>query len=356
MITIDVPSTITNEPNALPESHLEKTRAALADAPYPAPCKKALLAFAELMDERRWSQAEAAKRIKHGSRAKSISGASLSQLLSGTYPANPDAITRSIALAVDRERGRALYAERGFARTRLFAAMSELADLAVVTQRIACIHGGLLCGKSAAAQALAAEYRGASAIYFVAPYADTYGAFVRRLARVRGIPLKGSLSDLREAIIASLDASHLLIIDEYHQPVMTYPRTQARRCMEFVREINDTSRCGILLVGSTEGYAVLCDEEGFHRLAAGIHGLDICDPRNDLRPLTDADLSAVVKAFGLPADKARLAQCREIASDHTISRLFDILRIASGQAERHGHALTWSDIDAIRENTLKLAA
>lgn len=356
MIILDIPATITDERNEPSKSLAEKTRAALLDAPYPAHCKSVLIAFAELADERGWSQSEAAQKVKHGPRSKPLSGGALSQLLSGTYKASPEDLSKAIALTVDRERGRAFYTDGGFAKTRLYAAMLDIANLAVITQRIACIHGGLLCGKTSAAQALTHDFRAASVVYMVAPYADTYGAFIRRLARLRGIDLKGSLSDLRDKIISSLDASHLLIVDEFHQPVLSYASKQALRVMEFIREINDTSRCGILLVGSSEGYEVLCTQPQFHRLAASLHPLDICDDENDLRPLTDDDLAAIAGAFKLRPDKGRLAQCRDIAQDHTVARLFDLLRVASGIAEKEGHHLTWNDVDGSRGNVLKLAA
>ncbi|HRQ87824.1 MAG TPA: AAA family ATPase [Bacteroidia bacterium] len=328
----------------------------LATAPYPPHCKAILQSFLELIEERGWSQAEAARKVKHGPHQRALSDSALSQLFGGTYRADPVNLCKAIARTIDHERGRALYQRDGFARTRLYKTLIELADLAVVTQRIVCLHGGLLCGKSTAAAALAEEYSRAAVVTLTMPYADTYGAFVRRLARVRGIPLKGSLSDLREAIIASLDGTHLLVIDEFHQPLVSYAPRQALRTMEFIREINDISRCGILLVGATTGFAVLSSDPAYQRFAAGLSAVDVCAPAHDMRLVSEDDLAAVAAAFGLPYDADRIEQCRRIVEDHNAARLFDILRLAAGNAERRKLTLAWSHVADITQPTLSLAA
>lgn len=353
---IDIAATVIDGPASASAPVAADRRRSIDEAPYPAHCKAVLNAFLDLVEERGWSQAEAARKVKHGAHKQSLSAPALSQLLGGTYGADPGNLCKAIAKAIDHERGRALYTEGSFARTRLYKTLVELADLAVLTQRIACLHGGLLCGKSAAVAALAEEYARAAVISLVMPYADTYGAFVRRLARVRGIPLKGSLSDLREAILASLDGSHLLVIDEFHQPLVSYAPRQALRSMEFIREINDVSRCGIILVGATTGFAVLASEPAYQRLAAGLSAVDVCAAGNDLRPVADDDLAAVAAAFGLPFDATALARCRSIVEDHNAARLYDILRLASGNAEREGRNLTWKHVAAIVTPTLTLAA
>lgn len=349
-------TTIDTDPASDSSIPTAKARLSVSTSSYPSDCKQILFAFLDLMEERGWSQAEAARQIKHGRHKRPLSSPALSQLLGGTYQANPETLCRAIAAAIDHARGRAMFGSSGFAPTRLYHALVELADVTVVTQRITCLHGGLLCGKTSAARYLSVDYHRAAVIFLTVPYADTYGGFVRRLTRVLGLSVKGSLSDLREAILASLDGSHLLVIDEFHQPLLSYTRHQALRVMEFIREINDTSECGILLVGSSAGHAVLTTTPEYDRFSAGIYSVDVCDPVHDLRPLATSDLAAIAKVFGLPNQADRLDSIRLVVTEHGVSRLFDLLRLASSTAEAENNRLTWDHVDAITSATLRLAA
>jgi DNA transposition AAA+ family ATPase len=353
MQTIDIPAT--ELPSDLDETRGEKAHRQIAASPYPGHCKSVLRALVDLMDERGWSQAETAKRIKHGDRKNAISTAALSQLLCGTYRADPEALCRSIARAIDHERGRALFGDHGYAETRLYRAMVSLADIAVATQRIASIHGPQLTGKTAAARHLADTYQRAAVIYMLCPYADTYGGFVRRLARLRGVSLRGTLSDIREGILATLDGSHLLVIDEAHQPLITYAPSQALRVYEFIREINDHSRCAILLIGASAGHAILASEDRYSRISQSLHTIDIAD--RGLLPAHAEDIAAIAETFGLDDlhsedQKDALA----IVRDHGIQRLYDLLHLAALNARESGAQLSWRHVSAIAEPTLKLAA
>lgn len=324
----------------------------LDNAPYSPSSIRILRAYSDLIDERGWTQAEAAAKIKHGRNKNGLSPAALSQLLSGTYAASPDAICRTIAATIEHERGRALFDTAQFARTRLYTRLTELADLAVLTQRITCLHGGLLIGKTTAAKALADQYTRAAVVSVTMPYADTYGSFIRRLAALRGLPLKGTLSDLRESILHSLDTSHLLIIDEFHQPLVSYARRQGLRTIEFIREINDTSRCGILLIGATTGYTALRTDPSYTRISASLSGADA----SDLLPTSDDDLAAIVASFGLNWDDTKVNAIRDIITTHNTARAFDLLRLASANAERHHRSLSYDDIQPLIQPILSLTA
>lgn len=356
---IDIPGEIIPENDAKTPEIIpaDRWREAIRNSRYPGHCKDTLLAFVDLIEAREWSQTEAARNVKHGPHKKQLSGPALSQLLTGTYAADPTTLCKAIDRAIILERGRQLFGVAGFVPTRLYSVLSDLADIAVLTQRIACLHGGLLIGKTTAAHALCAQYDRAATLLFTVPYADTYGGFVRRLGKLRNVPLKGTLSDIRERIIESLDSTHLLVIDEFHQPLVTYSYSQAVRCFEFIREINDIARCGILLVGSSEGHAALITDERFERLAATLTSVDARSADRDLSPAAStADLAKIAKSFALPSDPDRLQFCAQIVNRSTVSRLFDTLRLASARAERRQQALTWDHVTDVASTALKLAA
>lgn len=349
MSYIDAPAQILPDPVAA--SPAETWRTAITHSHYPGHSKSILFSLVDLMEERTLSQSEVAKKIKHGSTQKDLSSTTLSQLLNGKYPGDHIAVCKSIERYINQERARALFHVSGFVETPLYQVLEELADAAVITQRFTCLHGGLLRGKTTNAHRLTSRYDRASVVFMTAPYADSYAGFVRRLARLRNIPLKGSLSDLREAIIQSLDSSHLLLIDEFHQPAVTYSFSQARRVYEFIREINDLSRCGILLVGATEGLAFLTTEPEYERIAASLTSFDVAS-----KPVADKELAAILKSFGIEPQPDRVEVLQTVARDHTLSKVFDLLRLASGRASKRKQPFAWQHFLESSQKALQLAA
>lgn len=346
---IDTPAQILPNPTAA--SPAETWRTAITHSHYPAHSKSVLFSLVDLIEERSWSQSEVAKKIKHGSTQKDLSTTTLSQLLNGKYPGDHVAVCRSIERFTNQERARSLFAVSGFVETPLYQVLTDLADAAVITQRIACLHGGMLRGKTTNAHYLTSRYDRASVVFMTAPYADSYAGFVRRLARLRNIPLKGSLSDLREAILQSLDSSHLLLIDEFHQPAVTYSFSQARRVYEFIREINDLSRCGILLIGSTEGFAFLATEPEYERIAASMTSYDVSK-----KSIGEKELAAVLKSFTLEPHPDRIQVLRQVAEDQTLAKVFDLLRLASGRAARRKQPFGWQHFLETSGPALQLAS
>lgn len=341
-----------------PSEDAPRWRQSVAESSYPGFCKTVLNDLIDLIEDRGWSSAETARQIKHGPNQKSLASSSLSLLLNGKYPADPIALCRAVEKTVSRHRARELFGESGFVETRLYTDISDLADVAVITRRIACLHGGLLCGKTTNALALASRYDRASVVFMTAPYADSYGGFVRRLATVRGIDPRGNLSEVRERTLATFDDSHLLVVDEFHQPLVTYSYTQGLRVYEYLREINDLRRCAILLVGATVGHATLTSDENFARISASMSSLDCTGDRaiGAVGETGNRDLAAILSSFQLAPRPERIEMLRGIVCDHSLARAFDVLRLASGRASGRSERLSWDHVVATANPTLKLAA
>jgi DNA transposition AAA+ family ATPase len=330
----------------------EDRRQPILGSTYPDHCKRVLLAFLDLIEAREWSQAEAAKKIKHGPHQKPISNGTLSALLKGSYGADPRAICASVERLLNLENGRAQFADIAFVKTELFRVFETFANVTVVTRGISYLHGSFLSGKTVNAQALAHLYRNATPVFLTMPYAGSYGGFIKRLAAVRQVETNGTLDDVRERILSALDEHHLLIVDEAHQPNLNYSHSQAVRVFEFLREINDLCRCPILLIGHSEGFHDLTSHGSFEHLAGKVVGKSL-DPY--IPTAQKNDLLAILAAYKLPEpSEADLAFCRDIIKTSSLARLFDLLRLASGRAENKGQRLDWTHVNHIHRTLLSL--
>lgn len=332
------------------QTTIENQRRYVRESIYEPHHKDVLLHLLDLMHKRGMSQSEVARGIKHGARRKSVSPATVSQLLNGSYQANPEALIRSIRTFLNVQTGRDIFRDGGFVETRLFSSMQKMADIANTLKRITCVHGGIMAGKTINAEALNVRYDRAAVVFISCPRADSYGGFVKRLASILGCAKKGTISDNREAIIDTLDTDHLLIIDEFHQPAVNYSRISAVRVYNFLAEINEMCRCGILLVGDSAGWDHLKTAPGFDHISERLRaGLDITDKTNDLRPGfgrggTD-DVRKICEAFGMPEPSpTELQTCRDIISARSLSSLFDLLILARARAERLDEKLSWSHV------------
>lgn len=333
-------------------------RQSIAEANYPDPCKEVLQRLVDVMETRTYSQRIVAQKIKRGSHKQAVSAAVVNQLINGKYPSDPTGLCQSISAFINLETGRAIFRDGGFVKTRLYGTLEDLANVANTTQRVTVLHGANMAGKSVCAEALSRDYDKASVVLMRAPGGDSYGGFLRRLAFTLGLTPRGTLTQLREAILEAMDDNHLLFIDDFHEPLVTYSDRQAVRVFSFLREINDLCHCGIVLIGASEGLTILQTREAYDKFQDRIF-FDR-DARDFLPAIDDPgefdglkDLNHICESFGLTApSKANARICRNVIETTTVSRLFDLLKIARARTESEGAKLTWGQVIETQETVL----
>jgi len=136
-----------------------------------------------------------------------------------------------------------------FVMTPLARRMFEVFSRAARRRRLSFIFGPPQIGKTTAAAEYARRNNHGSTILVRMPARGALCHFLPELGGRLGIPRNRRESDLRRRIIESFDEGVLLIVDEAHQPLL--PETaSAAMALEFIREIHDRRKCGVVLMGT----------------------------------------------------------------------------------------------------------
>lgn len=201
------------------------------------------------------------------SRNTGISKATLSQIFSGKYPAED--WTQIIARIVKyRKESDDLIrnADCGFIETTTAKLIFNLCKQALYDNMPSFIYGASHLGKTCALEEFVRRCN-SSAIKYLRCRS---GMSKTRLARLLGkcCHLRNldrlSSNDIIDGVVASLNDSSLLILDEFHMCLNTVKPDVSRQLVEFIREIYDLSKCGLVLCSTRVGLAAL--EDGPNRL------------------------------------------------------------------------------------------
>jgi DNA transposition AAA+ family ATPase len=289
-----------------------------------------------LAKERGWALAKLAD-------ATGVSATTLSRVFRGVYKAEIVNVTASLTKAKD------IFAEVSdnpeFIRTALAARMFAAFDKCRALGNVTICWGEMGIGKTTIIE----EYRrlnnhGKTQVVRF-PAGATFAYFVAHVGKSLGVAAgQSGQFATREKILTIMAAGkRLLIIDELHQAFLTTRSDTAVKCCEFLREIADVSKCGIVLIGTE----VLQRE-----IFKGPH-------KDALRQLVDrgtVQLSLPAKAtkgdvvqflgfYGLKLPGERDPEARQILSDILTSsglrKLTLHLRDGAAFAARKNEPFTW---------------
>ena len=152
----------------------------------------------------------------------------------------------------------------------------------------------------------------------------------------------------------ALDSRNLLIVDEFHQALVTVTDRRAAQIMEFIREIYDRTGCGIVLSATRVGEAEI--ERGRN---AGIYDqlrrrgmaklvLPDTPPASDIRK--------IAAAFGLPAPEGRVAESiRQMLKASGLGMYVKYLQSAHVLAAGRGEKPAWDTFAAVCDGMAALA-
>lgn len=250
----------------------------------------------------------------------------------------------------------------GFVETKLTKAMWRLLDRARKWRRLTLIFGESQIGKTAGITEYARRHNHGLTTLVRMPTRGAIGNFMEELARSLGIPTQQKHGELRRRLIEAFDESMLLIVDEAHQCMLSTYAARSLATLEFIREIHDRRKCGVVLVGTNvlrEGITTGPDSRMLRQLWLRAYApLQLPD-----RP-SEANLAEFARSFGLEPAEAKLLKVRmngddgeqqtiegnplavqaAVIKDWGLGRWLSILQEAAEDAKEAGTKLSWGRV------------
>lgn len=357
------PATAAPEPEDQEQQFIEKTNSTLnVGGDKVKPALAALVkdgkATQEEVDLVWWYYAYAKENGWSLSRAASelgVDGTTIYRTFNGTYGAKYSNVCNKI------ERFKKLVEIRGrindvpFVETSIGVKVGQVCHAAWASQSIAMIWGESQTGKTYALEHFARTNNHGTTKYVRLPAKGGIQMVAREIARACYVSADASFEGIRDRILKAVDSSNLVIIDELHEAFISYQKTSAVAILEFLREIHDRTRCGMVLCMTNIGR----DEIERGKLA---HVLKQLSRRGviklqlpDLAPEDDF-LEIAAKAFGLPKpDHDAMEIIRTIRDRSGIGVYCHYLKIGARLAANLRRDFTWDHFSQAYNTLLKLS-
>ena len=284
-----------------------------------------------------------------------VSQAAVSQIMSGKYAAeNWTPMMDRIQALKDVEDEEMKKVDLGFVTTYTAKTIFSACESAMTDGMPAFIFGVSQIGKTTALEEFQRTHNHGRTKYLRLGSRWTKPRLVRELARAcKARSLKAKKSwELEETIYGSLNRYNLLIIDEFHLAMETVNEATSREIVEFIREVYDRTRCGLVLSATKVGIQDL--EEGrnamlFDQLRRrGV--VKVVLP--DVPPLKD--INAIAKSFALELQKGDiLTKVKQLLKTRGLGVFVKYLQKAHSLAG--SEPLTWDRFFYVNDGYAALA-
>lgn len=243
----------------------------------------------------------------------------------------------------------------GLIETEVKQTVWRCCDAALNDGMVSFIYGKTRIGKSVALQAYQREHNHGQTVYIEMGSGWTRTRFVRELARKFGNGVKATKAwALEDAIFDTLKRSNLLIVDEFHKALTTTGEKQSATVLEFIRDIRDRTRCGLVLCATKVGmerFETGVNRQTFEQLIGRSIIKAVLPDRPPVR-----DLNAIARAFGLPLPTgADLKGVKDLVGAFSLERLFAYLQKTYALTRKAGEPMTWAAFAKVKNGYLSLA-
>ena len=265
------------------------------------------------------------------------------KLFNGKYEGSLENLTKEITayrrLYEERNKGRKL----AFIETALARRVWKVCEATLEYQRIGFIFGDTQIGKTEALLKFRDDHNHGSTVYVRMPSGGSLTLFLAALAKALRISSQQKEKELIRRIMDAFDDRMLLIVDEAHQCLYSKGEMRGARTLEFIRELFDARRCGVVICGTN----VFRDEMETGRFA-GI--LKQCKRRRlvalQLPGIPTAeDLNTFAKAYALePAAGDALTLQTEVLREEGLGFWLTLLRMAAKVAATKHTRMSWAGV------------
>ncbi len=273
----------------------------------------------------------------------------------GQYGASLTSFCDKVATYKKLAEERASYRHVYFVETTCARRVFQICDAARISNTCAFIFGDSQIGKTKALEEYARRNNHGATVYVRLPSSAGVQILAKEIARACHVNPDSSFERVRERVINALDHNRLVIIDELHQVFTSYHAASQIKVLEFLRELHDRSRCGLVLCGThvlrkemEEGRLALVLEQ-FRRRATLRLELPSRPGKSDLGKFADS--------FGLPAPgPEELPVIKEMVYSSGLGMFLRFLQAGHRMAHKAGLAMTWAhflDAHALIERAMK---
>ena len=243
----------------------------------------------------------------------------------------------------------------GLIETEVKQTVWRCCDAALNDGMVSFIYGKPRIGKSVSLKAYQREHNHGQTIYIEMGSGWTRMRFVRELARMFGNGVKATKAwALEDAIFDTLTRRNLLIVDEFHKALTTTGDRQQRSVLEFIRDIRDKTRCGLVLCATKVGmerFETGENRQTFEQLIGRSIIKAVLPDRPPVR-----DLNAIAKAFELPPPAGEdLRRVKELVSTYGLERFFAYLQKTYALTRKAKQPMAWAAFAKVMNGYLALA-
>jgi DNA transposition AAA+ family ATPase len=231
-------------------------------------------------------------------------------------------------------------AKLAYIETALSKKIARVCDAALEFQRIAFIIGDSQIGKTTALEQYTKDHNHGSTVMIRMPTGGTITHFLFNLATALRISPTQSEKHLTTRIMAAFDDRMLLIVDEAHQSCYAKSERAGTRSIEFIRELHDTRKCGVV-ISATRVFDHEMEQGRFSSILTQIKRRRVCKLMLPDSP-TAADLNTFAAAYGLPPATGEYLdlQTQTIRSE-ALGMWLTLLRMAAKLSARKNQPITW---------------
>ncbi len=276
-------------------------------------------------------------------------------ILHCNYGASLDNVIAAINRLRLKEEAAAKNKAIGFVETETWRTISAACLSALQDGMTAFIYGASQLGKTTCLLEFQRTHNHGQTKYLRMGAAWSKPRFVRELAKVcRCFAKKQTTADLEERINGALNDRMLLIIDEFHLVTRTSSRRKTEEVLEYIREVFDRTKVGLVLSATRVGVAEL--EEGVYKML-----FDQTDRRGIAKVVLPdmvrvKDINTFARSFDLPIPAGEtLSEIKRLLKTRGLGVFIKYLQKAYQLARAKKTPLTWDIFERVHEGYVALA-
>ena len=282
----------------------------------------------------------------HTGKLVNYSGSTLSRLFAGKYDGNLQQVAEQFSSHLEMEAEREKMRNDLFIENSIWRDVSEICELAQKRNSPVRLVGPSQIGKTFCLK----EFQRRSKMqvcYCRVPAAPTFKLLADEICDAVGVPTSLRVEDARLRVKKAIGPNTLLIIDELHELAISAGKGTAMKCMEWLREIYDKSKCGMVLCGTRTMEDDLINDPKIKGWLAQMNKRCI-RVLNLPNRIPDDDIDLAAKAYGITGSKA----CVEnLLKSIDMNRLTTCLAVTVRWCNTNKHQKTWEVFRKIYKKT-----